>query len=132
MVRSLGARLAAVAARIERIAKQRIRMPVGYAQARRLALIERHGGARIPQLAALDHCSVPTTTTHVRLLVEAGLVSRTVDPHDARALLVRITPKGAAALPQLRVDYGAAVNSDLKRLSVADRHTLNDAVRVLQ
>jgi hypothetical protein len=46
--------------------------------------------------------------------------------------LVRITPKRAAALRQLRVDYGAAINSDLKRLSVADRHTLNDAVRVLQ
>jgi DNA-binding MarR family transcriptional regulator len=75
---------------------------------------------------------VPTTTTHIRLLVEAGLVSRTVDPDDARAVLVRITPKVAAALRQLRVDYGAAVNSDLKRLSVADRHTLNDAVRVLQ
>jgi DNA-binding MarR family transcriptional regulator len=131
-VQSLAADLLAVAVRIDRIAKQRIRMPVSYAQARRLALIERHGGARISQIAALDYCSVPTTITHVGRLVEAGLVSRTVDPDDARAVLVRITPKGAATLRQVRVDYGVAINSDLNRLSVADRQTLKDAVRVLQ
>jgi DNA-binding MarR family transcriptional regulator len=132
MVRSIAADLVAVAVRIDRIARQRIRMPLGYAQARRLALIDRHGGARMSQLAAIDHCSLPTTTTQVRLLIQAGLVSRTVDPDDARAVLVRITPKGAATLRRVRVDYGVAINSDLNRLSVADRQTLNDAVRVLQ
>ena len=131
MIRCLAADLVAVVAWIDRIAKQRIQAPVGYAQARRLALIERHGGARISQLAALDHCSRPATTIQVRLLEEAGLVSRTVDPDDARAVLVRITPKGAATLTQVRVDYGAAMNPGLKRLSVADRQILNDAVRVL-
>jgi DNA-binding MarR family transcriptional regulator len=60
------------------------------------------------------------------------LLSCTVDPDDARAVLVRITAKGAAALRQVRVDYGVAINADLKRLSVADRQALNDAVRVLQ
>ena len=132
MVRSLAADLLAVAAGIDRMAKQRIRTPIGNAQARRLALIERHGGVRISELAALDHCSSPSTTVDVRLLVEAGLVSRTVDPEDARAVLVSITPKGAATLRQVRIDCGVAINSDLNRIDAADRRKLNDAVRVLQ
>ena len=53
--------------------------------------IEDQGEARISDLAALDHCSQPTMTTQVRRLEDAGLVTRTIDPDDARAVLIRIT-----------------------------------------
>ena len=69
-------------------------MPLPFAQARLLSTIEDHGEARISDLAALDHCSQPTMTTQVRRLEDAGLVSRTVDPDDARAVLIRITAEG--------------------------------------
>jgi DNA-binding MarR family transcriptional regulator len=70
-------------------------------------------------------------TTQVRRLEDAGLVSRTVDPGDARAVLIRITPKGVDTLRHVRVDRGAAIDPYLERLEAADRETLGDAVRVL-
>jgi DNA-binding MarR family transcriptional regulator len=132
MTQTLGADLLSVVARINRLATQRARLPLGYAQARLLSTIEDRGEARISDLAALDHCSQPTMTTQVRRLEDAGMVSRTVDPDDARAVLIRITPKGVATLRQVRVDRGAAIEPYLERLADADRETLTDAVRVLR
>ncbi|MDA4108110.1 MarR family winged helix-turn-helix transcriptional regulator [Mycolicibacterium holsaticum] len=129
---SLGADLLAVVARINRLATQRARMPLGYAQARLLSTIEDRGEARISDLAALDHCSQPTMTTQVRRLEDAGLVSRTVDPEDARAVLIRITPKGVETLRQVRLDRGAAIDPYLERLDDDDRRVLGEAVVVLR
>ena len=71
-------------------------------------------------------------TTQVRRLEDAGLVSRTVDPDDARAVLIRITPKGVDTLRQVRADRGAVIDPYLERLDDADRQTLDDAVRVMR
>jgi DNA-binding MarR family transcriptional regulator len=132
MTPTLGADLLSVVARINRLATQRVRLPLGFAQARLLSTIEDQGATRISDLAALDHCSQPTMTTQVRRLEDAGLVSRTVDPDDARAVLIRITPKGVDTLRQVRVDRGAAIDPYLDRLDAADRQTLSDAVRVMR
>ena len=129
---TLGADLLAVVARINRLATQRVRMPLGFAQARLLSTIEDQGEARISDLATLDHSSQPTMTTQVRRLEDAGLASRTVDPEDARAVLIRITPKGVDTLRQVRVDRGAAIDPYLERLDAADREALGEAVRVLR
>jgi DNA-binding MarR family transcriptional regulator len=107
-------------------------MPLPYGQARLLSTVEDQGSARISDLAALDHCSQPTMTTQVRRLEDAGLVSRTVDPEDARAVLIRITPKGVDTLRQVRIDRAAAIDPYLERLDPEDRETLRDAVRVLR
>lgn len=129
---TLGADLLAVVARINRLANQRVRMPVPFAQARLLSTIEDRGEARISDLAALDLCSQPTMTTQVRRLEDAGMVTRTPDPQDARAVLIRITADGVAALRQARIDRGAAVDPYLERLSDADRQCLTEAVVVLR
>ncbi|MGV0802547.1 MarR family transcriptional regulator, partial [Mycolicibacterium elephantis] len=50
MSSTLGADLLAVVARINRLASQRARMPLGYAQARLLSTIEDCGEARISDL----------------------------------------------------------------------------------
>jgi DNA-binding MarR family transcriptional regulator len=132
MTTTLGADLLAVVARINRLATQRARMPLGFAQARLLSTIEDQGATRISDLAALDHTSQPTMTTQVRRLEDAGLVSRIVDPDDARAVLISITPKGVETLRQVRIDRGAAIDPYLEHLDTADRETLSDAVRVLR
>lgn len=129
---ALGADLLAVVARLNRLANQRARIPLPFAQARLLSTIEDQGEARISDLAALDHCAQPTMTTQVRRLEDAGLVSRTADPGDARAVLIRITPKGARTLTQVRADRGAAIDPYLQRLVPEDRQTLADAVCVLR
>ncbi|AKS33496.1 MarR family winged helix-turn-helix transcriptional regulator [Mycolicibacterium goodii] len=127
----LGADLLAVVARLNRLATQRARLPLPYAQARLLSTIEDQGEARISDLAMLDHCSQPTMTTQVRRLEDAGLVSRTADPGDARAVLIRITEKGKQTLNQARSDRAAAINPRLERLTAKDRQTLVEAVEVI-
>jgi DNA-binding MarR family transcriptional regulator len=128
----LAADLLSVVARINRLATQRVRLQLPFAQARLLSMIEDQGAARISDLAALDHCSQPTMTTQVRRLEDAGLVSRTTDPLDARAVLISITPQGVAVLAEVRADRGAVIDPYLERLDEADRHTLVDAVRVMR
>ena len=129
---TLGADLLAVVARINRLANQRVRMPIPFAQARLLSTIEDQGEARISDLAALDNCSQPTMTTQVRRLEDAGLVTRTADPGDARAVLIRITDDGVAALHQARIDRAAVIDPYLERLDEADRDCLAEAVTVMR
>jgi DNA-binding MarR family transcriptional regulator len=128
----LGADLLAVVARLNRYATQRIQMPLPAAQARLLATIEDNGEARICDLAAVDPCSQPTLTTQVRRLQEAGLVARAVDPGDARAVRIRITPEGVRTLSRVRADRAAVIEPQLARLEPADRETLADAIEVLR
>src|ERR1700754_3836165 len=132
LLQGLGADLLAVVARLNRLATQRIQMPLPSAQARLLATIEAHGEARIGDLAAVDHCSQPTMTTQVRRLEDAGLVSRTVDPGDARAVRIRITPDGKRTLNAVRSDRAAAIEPQLAQLEAEDRKVLAEAVQVLR
>ena len=131
-VAGLGADLLAVVARLNRYATQRSRMQLPAAQARLLATIDAHGDARICDLAAVDHCSQPTMTTQVRRLEEAGLVTRAVDPGDARAVRIKITPAGLSALNRVKTDRARAIEPQLERLDPADRETLPEAVSVLR
>jgi len=129
---SLGVELLGVVARLNRLATQRIRMPLPWAQARLLSTIEDQGAARISDLASLDHCSQPTMTMQVRRLEDAGLVTRTVDPDDARAVLIRITPRGVRALAEVRAERGAVIDPDLEQLEPQERETLAAAVRIMR
>ncbi len=131
-VAGLGADLLAVVARLNRYATQRIQMQLPAAQARLLSTIDAHGEARICDLAAVDHCSQPTMTTQVRRLEDAGLVTRTVDPGDARAVRIKITPEGLHTLNQVRTDRVKAIEPQLGNLKASDRQTLVDAVTVLR
>ncbi|WP_234904279.1 MarR family winged helix-turn-helix transcriptional regulator [Mycolicibacterium frederiksbergense] len=129
---ALGADLLAVVARINRLANQRIELPLPFAQARLLSTIEDQGQTRISDLAALDHCSQPTMTTQVRRLEDAGLVQRAEDPGDARAVLIGITEEGRQILSRVRADRSAAINPYLEHLDDAERTALVDAIQVLR
>lgn len=128
---SLGADLLSVVARLNRLATQRVALPIPSAQARLLSTIEDLDEARISELASVDHCSQPTMTTQVRRLEDAGLTTRTTDPEDARAVLIRITDRGVATLGRVRQDRAAAIDPELDRLAPEDRRVLADAVEVL-
>ncbi|WP_197380024.1 MarR family winged helix-turn-helix transcriptional regulator [Mycolicibacterium mengxianglii] len=128
----LGADFLSVVARLNRLATQRTRLPLPWAQARLLSTIEDRGEARISDLAELDHCSQPTMTTQVRRLEDAGLVTRTTDPGDARAVLIRITDRGLEVLAQARIDRAAVIDPLLEQLSPDDRDALTSAVGVMR
>lgn len=128
----LGADLLSVVARLNRLATQRTQLPLPWAQARLLSTIEDRGEARISDLAELDHCSQPTMTTQVRRLEDAGLVTRTADPGDARAVLIRITDKGVDVLAQARIDRAAVIDPLLGQLTPEERSALGTAVGVMR
>lgn len=128
----LGSGLLGVVARLNRMANQRTQPPLPWAQARLLSTIESQGEARISDLAALDHCSQPTMTTQVRRLEDAGLVTRTIDPGDARAVLIRITPEGVNTLSRVRTDRAAVIDPLLAQLDTEDREVLEAAVEVIR
>ena len=128
----LGVDLLGVVSRLNRLATQRIRMPLPWAQARLLSTIDDCGEARISDLAALDNCSQPTMTTQVRRLEDAGLVTRTADPGDARAVLIAITPEGRRTLARVRADRAAVIDPALDQLDAADREVLGAAVDVMR
>ena len=127
----LGSELLTVVAKLNRLATQRIRLPLPWAQARLLGTIDDQGEARISDLAELDHCSQPTMTTQVRRLEDAGLVARAPDPDDARAVHIRITPAGQLVLAQVRADRAAVIDPRIERLTEQDRDTLSAAVGAL-
>lgn len=128
----LGADLLGVVARLNRVATQQANLALPYAQARLLAQIEEQGASRISQLAAADHCSQPTMTIQVQRLEASGWAKRCVDPSDARAVLVSVTPAGSAALSEARADRAAVVAPYLERLEPGQRETLAAAVDILR
>lgn len=128
---SLGVDLLGVVAKLNRLATQRTRLPLPWAQARLLSTIDDQGPTRISDLAALDHCSQPTMTMQVRRLEDAGLVTRATDPADARAVLIQITPAGSETLRQVRADRATVIDPHIAALDEQDRQTLAAGVRVL-
>ena len=126
-----GSRLLTVVARLNRMASRRIRLPLPWAQARLLGTIEDCGSARISELADIDHCSQPTMTTQVRRLEAAGLVARTPDPQDARAVRIAITAQGRTVLARVRADRAAVIDPYIATLPAEDRRVLNAAVGAL-
>jgi DNA-binding MarR family transcriptional regulator len=57
------------------------------------------GGSRLTDLAEQAQVTKQTAGFLVDQLERAGYVERTPDPADARARLIRVAPRGAAALP---------------------------------
>jgi DNA-binding MarR family transcriptional regulator len=82
-------------------------------------------------LAAHQRVRTPTTTVAIRRLEKLGLVDRSRDPTDLRAVVVRITPHGHAmrckALATRHVQFAAMLTT----LSPEDRASLNKALSPL-
>lgn len=100
-----------------------------------LALLEEHGPTGVSRLAELDSCTQPSVSTMVATLNDRGLVSKRVDPKDARAGLVELTAVGRAQLRTARLDRGRTVESALDSLDPAHRPSGRDidiAVTVLR
>jgi DNA-binding MarR family transcriptional regulator len=128
----LGSDLLTVVARLNRWATSRAALPMPYAQARLLSLVDLHGPARISDLAIADHCSQPTITQQLRKLDKAGWIERSADPRDARAVLVSLSPDGRAAIQRIRDARSAVLAPHLDAMSAAGRGRVVDAVRTLR
>jgi DNA-binding MarR family transcriptional regulator len=95
------------------------------AQERALRVISRSDEPpRMTELA--DHLGIVprSLTTVVDALEEAGLVRREIDPRNRRAILLRLTDRGAAVRDDLREARRRAAEDLFAPLPAADRELL--------
>ncbi|MEV3903772.1 MULTISPECIES: MarR family winged helix-turn-helix transcriptional regulator [unclassified Mycobacterium] len=90
------------------------------------------GPIRMTELAALERVRTPTTTVAIRRLEKLGLVKRSRDPSDLRAVLVDITPDGLAQHREALAARRAALAERLSKLSADELETLTKALRPLE
>ncbi|MDT5097000.1 MAG: hypothetical protein QOC76_737 [Mycobacterium sp.] len=91
-----------------------------------LTLLEK-GPIRMTDLAAHERVRTPTTTVAIRRLEKLGLVKRSRDASDLRAVLVEVTPRGlvqhrealAARRDALAAMLGKLTNDDVETLTKA-------------
>ncbi|MEZ0364906.1 MarR family winged helix-turn-helix transcriptional regulator [Mycobacterium sp. pUA109] len=96
-----------------------------------VTLLDR-GPIRMTELAAHERVRTPTTTVAIRRLEKIGLVKRTRDPSDLRAVLVDITPRGLAVHRESLANRRAVLATMLSRLSEAELDTLTQALAPLE
>ncbi|OBK93951.1 MarR family transcriptional regulator [Mycobacterium asiaticum] len=92
-----------------------------------ITLLDR-GPIRMTDLAAHVRVRTPTTTVAIRRLEKIGLVKRSRDPSDLRAVLVDITPQGRAVHNESLANRHAALAAMLSKLPESDQETLMKAL----
>jgi DNA-binding MarR family transcriptional regulator len=90
------------------------------------------GPIRMTDLAAHERVRTPTTTVAIRRLEKIGLVKRSRDPSDLRAVLVDITPRGRSILGESLANRRAALAAMLSQLPPSDLNTLMKALAPLE
>ncbi|HEV7685574.1 MAG TPA: MarR family winged helix-turn-helix transcriptional regulator [Acidimicrobiia bacterium] len=83
-------------------------------------------GGRLSDVAAGLKVAVPTVSRQVRQLEELGLVARTQDPIDGRAILLEVTPAGIDALQRMRTEWCTTVAEILESWPAKDREILGE------
>jgi len=83
-------------------------------------------GGRLSDVAAGLKVAVPTVSRQVRQLEELGLVVRTQDPVDGRAILLEVTGAGLEALQRMRVEWQKTVAEILESWPQKDRELLGE------
>ena len=84
------------------------------------------GGGRLSDVAAGLKVAVPTVSRQVRQLEELGLVVRTQDPIDGRAILLEVTDAGVDALQRMRSEWHKTVADILEPWPKKDREILGE------
>jgi len=102
------------------------------AQASLLLTLLDNGPIRMTELAARERVRTPTTTVAIRRLERVGLVKRSRDPSDMRAVLVEVTPEGRAQYNEALDARRAYLASILGRLSDGERESLVNALAPLE
>lgn len=97
-----------------------------------LASVRKAGPIRFADLAQIEQVSAPSITRLIAELEGRGLVTRSPDPHDRRASLVRVTPQGEDAVLRARAARGAVVAELLDVLSDSESDAIVTALPALE
>ena len=97
-----------------------------------LSVVIYRGPISLTELAKAEGVTAPTMTRLVQALVKAGLVEKSVDASDNRAVLLRTTDAGRQTLDLARARRLAAIEELLSRLDPDDAASVERAVSVLE
>jgi DNA-binding MarR family transcriptional regulator len=125
-------RLRLVLARTARRLRQEAGTDLGPSLIAALGTVERRGPLTPSEVAAHERIQRPTATRLIAKLEDQGLIERTAAPGDARSCLLSVTPKGAAALAEIRTRKDAFLAQRLRTLAPEDRATLARAADLLE
>jgi DNA-binding MarR family transcriptional regulator len=100
-------------------------------QARALTAVSAHEGLRLSDLAERLRIAPRSATEVVDGLQERGLVARSPDPSDRRAVLLRVTDQGRRIRAEIETARIADSAERFARLPVADRRDLARILRAL-
>jgi DNA-binding MarR family transcriptional regulator len=100
-------------------------------QARALRVVSERDGMRLNELADVLHIAPRSATEVADALQERGLVERTPDPGDRRAVLLRTTDEGRRIRAELEAARLAHSAELFGRLSPAERADLARLLRTL-
>src|ERR1700712_1870897 len=89
------------------------------------------GPIRMTELAAHERVRTPTTTVAIRRLEKLGLVKRSRDPSDLRAVLVDVTPRGLVQHREAIATRRAKLAGMLSNLTDDERAALTKALEPL-
>lgn len=123
--------LLVASSRLVRLAAQEAGDRTPSAVWRTLGILENEGPLRVGELAAAARVTQPGMTRVLGQMVEEELVSRIADTADSRAWLIRVTPKGSAALRDWRTRIGDALLPYFRDLDEADWHALERAAELM-
>lgn len=126
---SLADRLHSVAIHLLRHAREADRSSgLGPARLSALSVLVYGGACTIGELASAEQVTPPTMTRIVQGLESDGLAKREVSAQDARAFIVRATPKGRQALLRARDARLKRIQDLLASASAADLEMLEQAL----
>lgn len=97
-----------------------------------LAVLQTDGPMRVGALAERAGISAPTTSRLVDCLEERGLIVRTSDPDDHRAIRVSLSPEGEAALGGVRALGAGLLATRIGALTPDARDVLVAALPVIE
>jgi DNA-binding MarR family transcriptional regulator len=97
-----------------------------------LMALQECGPMRMTALACHQRVRTPTVTVAIRRLEKLGLVERSHDPTDLRAVVVEITPHGHAMRRNALTTRHTQLAAMLTTLSPEDRASLNEALSPLE
>ena len=90
------------------------------------------GAMSLNELATAEQVRPPTMSRIVDALESEGLIRRTVNQQDRRAVVLEATEKGTAILWQGRKRRVKFLAKHLSRLSEQERRQINDAIKAIQ
>jgi DNA-binding MarR family transcriptional regulator len=116
---------------LRRLRKQDAASGLTGPQASALSVLVFAGPMNLGALAAAEQVRAPTMSRLARDMEALGLVLRRPDPEDARGVRLEATEKGRAMFGQARERRLTTLTGSVRRLSEADRRTLDRAASLI-